>query len=113
MAKSTLLPGVSDDRVPPPVRCNARAEIRRARRNALLRDGFQLALLLSVDLLFVTWPGSHFPLVGRETSLDLLRTVNLLVVAALVVSRAFPLWSARRVASTWCRREQMRFTRVR
>lgn len=113
MANPSLLPGVSGDRVPPPIRCNARSEIRRARRSALFRDGFQLALLLSVDMLFLTWPGSHFPLLGREASLDLLRMVNLLAVAALVISRAFPRWSARRVANTWCRREQMRFTRAR
>lgn len=110
MPRPSLLPGVSGDRALPAVRCDARSEIRRARRLALVRDGLQLALVLAVDLLFITWPGAHLPLLSRESSLELLQLVNLVAVGGVVISRAMPRWAARRVASTWCRREQTRFT---
>ena len=105
-----LLPGVTTDRCPPSVVCDARAAIRKARRRALLRDVVLIALVAAVDYLFFRWPESRMPFLDRGDSLLLLRAVNVLVIADLWLMRALPKWSARRIASTWCRTERERFT---
>ena len=111
MPKDSLLPGVSTSSCPPSVVCDAHDAIRRARRRAWIRDGLQLALLFAVDSLFVHWPDSRLPFLDRGASLAFLRGVNLAIAAHLVLVRAVPRWTARRIASTWCRSERDRFLR--
>lgn len=112
MNKSTLLPGVIETDVPRPVQCDARAAIIAARRRAVVRDVLHVALLAAVDFLFVYWPESRFPFLDRGQSMAFLYATNLALGVQLWLSRVLPRWSARRIAGTWCRGEQMRFSRV-
>lgn len=111
MPKDELLPGVSTTACPPQVVCDAHTAIRGARRRAWLRDGLQLALLFAVDYLFVYWPESRMPFLDRAESLAALRGMNFAIVGHLWLVRALPKWSARRIASTWCRSEREKFLR--
>jgi hypothetical protein len=111
MPKDPLLPGVSTSACPPRVVCDAHDPVRRARRRAWLRDGAQLALLVSVDYLFVHWPESRMPFLERGASLAFLRGVNVAIFAHVWLSRAVPKWAARRIAATWCRSEREKFRR--
>jgi hypothetical protein len=106
-----LLPGVTTDCCPPRVSCDARAAIRAARRRALVRDTAQVAMLLAVDYLFLHWPESRVPLLGRASSLTFLRGMNALILGHLWLTRALPKWTARRIAATWTRNEREKFTR--
>ncbi|HYI11225.1 MAG TPA: hypothetical protein VEK57_19370 [Thermoanaerobaculia bacterium] len=106
-----LLPGVTTRSCPPRVVCDAHAAIRAAKRRAYLRDGIQITLLIAVDYLFVHWPDSRIPFLDRDSSLALLRAVNVVAVADLWLTRALPKWWARRIAGTWSRTERERFTR--
>jgi TRAP-type uncharacterized transport system fused permease subunit len=109
MPTTDLLPGVTADSCPPAVVvCDARAAIRSARRRAMLRDATQVTLLLAVDYLFIYWPESRFPFLDRGTSMTFLRSINIVAVADLWLTRALPKWWARRIASTWSRRERER-----
>ena len=111
MPKTELLPGVSTPACPPPVVCNAREAMRTARRRAMFRDGLQLALLLAVDNLFIMWHDARAPLLDRQHTLTLLQMMNGAILFHIAVARTMPRWWARRVASTWSRREQERFHR--
>ena len=111
MPTRELLPGVTTASCPPNVVCDASVEVRRARRRALTRDVIQITLLLAVDYLFVHWPDSRLPYADRALSLAVLRALNGVVIADLWLTRALPRWSARRIASTWCRSEQEKFQR--
>lgn len=111
MPKNELLPGVSTSSCPPRVVCDAHDAIKRARRRAWLRDGLQFSLVLAVDYLFVHWPESRMPFLDREASLAFLRGVNLAILGHLWLARALPKWSAKRIASTWCRSEREKFLR--
>ncbi len=111
MNRRNLLPGVTSAGVPPTVVCDARAAIARARRRAILRDALTLTLLLLVNYLFVRWPAAHVPSLDRDVSLLLVQLLNGVLLAHLWLARALPRWSARRIASTWCRNEQERFLR--
>jgi len=111
MPTRELLPGVTTSSCPPSVVCDAHAELRKARRRAMLRDGTQVALLLAVDWLFAHWPDSRLPFADRTLSLTMLRGMNVGFAAHLWLARALPRWSARRVAATWCRSERERFQR--
>lgn len=113
MPKDQLLPGVTTEECPPRVVCDAKAAIRAARRRAIIRQTLQVVLILAVDYLFIRWPESRMPFLDRAESLNLLRVVNVLVVADLWLSRALPKWSAKRIAATWSRKERERFTPVR
>ena len=108
MPTRELLPGVTSDSCPPVVVCDAKTAIRSARRRAMLRDATQVTLLLAVNYLFIRWPDSRFPFLERATSTTFLGWVNLVAVADLWLARALPKWSARRIASTWSRRERER-----
>ena len=108
MAKRTLLPGVAGDPIPPSVVFRSRTVIARARRRAAFRDVFDLLLLAFVDALFVQWPGAHVPAMDRDGSLLLLAAVNLAMVGLIWMTRVFPRWKARRVATTWCPAERTR-----
>lgn len=108
MPTRDLLPGVTADSCPPVVVCDARAAIRSARRRAMLRDATQISLLVAVDYLFMHWPDSRFPFLDRGMSLTFLRAVNVIAVADLWLTRALPKFMARRIASTWSRRERER-----
>jgi hypothetical protein len=112
MPTRELLPGVTSAACPPAVVCDARSEIKRARRRAFLRDAAQVVLLASVDYLFVQWPESRLPFLDRAESLLALRGINVLMIADVWMARALPKWSARRIASTWCRSEQERFRKA-
>jgi hypothetical protein len=112
MPTRELLPGVTTVSCPPAVVCDARREIKRARRRAMVRDGLQLVLLAGVDYLFMHWPESRLPFLNRAESLVALRGINLLIVADVWITRALPKWSARRIASTWCRSERERFRKA-
>lgn len=111
MPKNELLPGVSTSSCPPRVVCDAHDAIKRARRRAWLRDGLQFSLVLAVDSLFVHWPESRMPFLDRGASLAFLRGVNLAILGHLWLARALPKWSAKRIASTWCRSEREKFLR--
>ena len=88
--------------------CDSRRVVARARRVAMARDAAQLVLLAGVDWLFSNWPSTHIPLLGRSDSLVVLGIANLLIVAHVWLVRALPKWSTRRIAATWCAREQTR-----
>lgn len=109
MPTRELLPGVTSASCPPAVLCDAHKEIKKARRRAFIRDAAQLVMLAGVDYLFVHWPESRLPFLSRAESLVALRGINVLIVADVWIARALPRWSARRIASTWCRSEQDRF----
>ena len=108
MAKSPLLPGVTAAVPPPAVVIDAHAAIRRARFHAIVRDAFDVALLVCVDVLFLRYPHTHIPLLSREDTVGLLLLVHALFIAHAWAARAFPRWRARRVAATWCAAERMR-----
>lgn len=111
MPTRDLLPGVTSRSCPPRVACDAKAAIRKARHRALVRDAVQVTLLVAVDWLFVHWPESHVPFLGRGESMIFLRGVNALIFFDLWLSRAMPKWWAKRIASTWSRAERDRFNR--
>ena len=109
MPRAELLPGVSADTCPPRVACDARAAIRRARRRAIVQDVLQLALLAALDWLFIRWPASHVPGLDRYDSLAVVGALNGAALTWLWLARAMPRWTARRIASTWCSAERLRF----
>jgi hypothetical protein len=112
MPKPELLPGVTSAACPPDVVCDARGTIRMARRRAVMRDAAQVTLLLAVDYLFMRWPDARVPFLDRNQSLTMLEFTNAAVAAHLWWSRVLlPRWAAKRIASTWSRVEQQRFTR--
>ena len=111
MPTRELLPGVTSDSCPPEIVCNAHNEIRKARRRAIARDVAQVVMLAAVDILFVHWPESRMPFLDRAHSLTILRTINALIVADLWLTRAVPRWTAKRIASTWCKAEREKFER--
>jgi len=109
--RCTLLPGVSDAGVPPPVIIDSRAVVARARRRAIVRDVIDLSLLVSVDGLFLRWPAAHVPFLDRHDSLLVLLGLNAMLVSYVWLVRAVPRWAARRVATTWRVSERARFFR--
>ena len=112
MPKAELLPGVTTAACPPAVNCDAKAAIRSARRRAIARDIGQIALLFAVDYLFMRWPETRIPFLDRFQSLRFLEATNIAFVAHLWWARVLmPRWSAKRIATTWSRAEQQRFTR--
>ncbi len=112
MPKVELLPGVTTAACPPPVNCDAKAAIKTARRRAIARDLLQIALLAAVDYLFFRWPEMRMPFLDRHQSLKFLEATNLAVAVHLWWARIWlPRWSAKRIAATWSRAEQRRFTR--
>lgn len=111
MARHDLLPGVTVADCPPRVVFDSKRAIRRARFRATLRDGVQVILLGAVDYLFMRWPLTHIPELDRDRSVLIVATLNSLILTHVMVSRIFPRWSARRIASTWCAAERSRFFR--
>ena len=111
MSRKDLLPGVITAECPPAVVCNSRAAIRRARYRAIARDVAQVLLLVGVDYLFIEWPSTHFPMLGRRHSVEIVTAVNAASIAWLWLSRAVPRWTARRIAATWSHAERRRFER--
>ena len=109
MARRDLLPGVADDGCPPAVLVDSRRVIVRARRRAVAYDVAQLILLAGLDWLFVRWPYAHVPFADRDVTAFVVAGLNAAVVSYAVVSRMFPRWSARRIATTWCLAERARF----
>jgi len=106
--RRSLLPGVRDAGTLPAVIIDSRAVIARARRRAAVRDVLDLVLLLCVDGLFLGWPRTHVPMLGRHDSLLVLLALNAAMIAFLWLSRAMPRWRARRVAATWTAAERAR-----
>jgi hypothetical protein len=90
------------------VHCDPRPAIRRARRRALFRDVLQLLLVAGVDALLVRWPAAHVPMLTRHDSIALVVAVNVIMIGYVWLTRAFPKWSARRIASTWAPAERAR-----
>jgi hypothetical protein len=110
MARRDLLPGVNADEVCPPVVVfDSRRAITRARWRAAAGDVAQIVIMAGVDWLFVRWPYSQIPLMGRQDSVLVLAALNAIIVTHIVMTRTFPRWSARRIASTWCLSERARF----
>lgn len=109
MPRAELLPGVSTDHCLPRVACDAHAPVRRARRRAIAQDVLQLALIGSLDWFFLHWPAAHVPGLDRYDSLTLVGALNGATLAWLWLARAMPRWTARRIASTWCSAERLRF----
>lgn len=108
MPRPELLPGISQQGCPPVVACDPRPAIRRARRRALFRDISQLLLVAAVDALLIRWPAAHVPALTRFDSVALVVFVNAVMIAYVWLTRAFPKWSARRIAATWCPEERKR-----
>jgi hypothetical protein len=109
--RRSLLPGVSDVGVSPPVIIDSRVVVARARRRAIVRDVIDLSLLVSVDGLFLRWPLAHVPFLDRSDSLLVLLGLNAMLVGYMWLARAIPRWTARRVATTWRLAERARFFR--
>ncbi len=110
--RRTLLPGVSDAAVPPPVVIDSRVVVARARRRAIVRDTVDFLLLVCVDGLFLRFPGAHVPFLDRGDSLTVVVGLNVMLIAYLWLARSIPRWTARRVATTWSRAERTRFFRT-
>jgi hypothetical protein len=109
MARRKLLPGVTVDGCPPAVLTDSRRVIVRARRRATAYDIAQFILLAGIDFLFVRWPYAQVPFIGRDGSVIIIAALNALLLSHAIVSRSFPRWSARRIATTWCLAERARF----
>jgi hypothetical protein len=107
--KRPLLPGVSAAANPPAVIVQSRKVIRRARIRAILRDIFDVLLLVGVDWFFIRWPRAHVPFLDRHESVLVLLGVNAALLSYVFLARAVPRWRARRVASTWSFTERARF----
>lgn len=110
-ARRNLLPGVSPSEAAPEVVFESRRVITSARRRAIIRDVFDVLLLVGVDWLFIRWPHAHVPTLDRDQTALIVAAANALVITYIWTSRAFPRWRARRVASTWSSTEQSRFVR--
>jgi hypothetical protein len=112
MPKDELLPGVTTATCPPSVACDAKAAIAKARRRAIVRDVIQITLLVGVDYLFLYWPEMRAPFLDRPRSLKLLEATNAAIALHFFLTRMIlPRWTAKRIATTWSRAEQQRFTR--
>ena len=109
MARRDLLPGVQTDSCPPAVIADSRRTVVRARRLAVIRDTFNVLLLMGVDYSAMHWPSTHIPFVSREDSIVLLALLNAAVITQMIMTRLIARWSARRIATTWCLRERARF----
>jgi hypothetical protein len=105
-----LLPGIDPEATPRVVFVDSRSAVTRARRRAVIRDVAQLLLLAGVDWLFFHWPHSHVPMMDRGHSLLIVGALNAGMLIYMIVVRALPRWSARRVASTWSVTERARFS---
>ena len=110
--RRTLLPGVSDAGVPPPIVIDSRVVVARARRRAVGRDIVNFLLLVCVDGLFLRWPHAHVPFLDRGDSLMIVVGLNAILIACLWLARSMPRWTARRVATTWSLAERTRFFRT-
>jgi hypothetical protein len=110
MRRQDLLPGVSEAECPPVAVIESRVAILRARRRAALHDGLQLVLLAAVDYLVLRFPATHIPSFDRHDSMILLGAINGAMLGWLWLARVLPCWKARRIAATWSRREQSRFS---
>jgi hypothetical protein len=111
LARRNLLPGVSPSGAPPEIVFESRRVITSARRRAIVRDVFDLLLLVGVDWLFMRWPHAHVPTLDRDQTALIVAAANALVITYIWTSRALPRWRARRVASTWSAIEKSRFVR--
>ena len=109
MTTTDLLPGVSSDPCPPAVLTDSRRDIIRARRKATARDIAHVILLTGIDYLFLNWPATHVPLLGRENSAVVVAAANAAIITHIVISRVIPRLRARRVATTWSLAERARF----
>jgi hypothetical protein len=110
--RRTLLPGVSDAGVPPPVVIDSRVVVARARRRAVARDIVDFLLLVCVDGLFLRWPPAHVPFLDRGDSTMVVVGLNVMLIGYLWLARSIPRWTARRVATTWSLAERTRFFRA-
>jgi hypothetical protein len=110
--RRTLLPGVSDAGVPPPVVIDSRVVVARARRRAIVRDIVDFLLLVCVDGLFLRWPHAHVPFLDRGDSTMVVVGLNVMLIGYLWLARSIPRWTARRVATTWSLAERTRFFRA-
>lgn len=109
VSQSEILPGVAP-RQPIPANRDAAAAtiVRKARRQALLRDSVDASILAVVDLFFIRWPQAHIPFFDRGETMIVLALIHALIITGWVVSRRFPAWRARRIARTWAPRERAR-----
>lgn len=107
MTRSELLPGTrrDDTRL---IHCDSRDVVGRARRMAAVRDCAQLLLVVAVDLLCIRFPQTHVPFATRSGSVELVVIFNLLAFGHFALSRAWPRWQARRIASSWSLSERRR-----
>jgi len=110
--RRTLLPGVSDAGVPPPVVIDSRVVVARARRRAIVRDIVDFLLLVCVDGLFLRWPHAHVPFLDRADSTMIVVGLNAMLIGYYWLARSIPRWTARRVATTWSLAERTRFFRT-
>ncbi|MBV9494441.1 MAG: hypothetical protein JOZ54_09345 [Acidobacteria bacterium] len=88
----------------------SRVAIHRARRKAALQDVLQLVLLGGLDFLAFRFRDVHVPSLDRHDSLMLLAVLNAAIIGWLWLARVMPSWNARRIANTWSRVEQTRFS---
>jgi hypothetical protein len=107
--RKDILPGVSAGTVPPVVVLDSQRAVRNARLRAITIDALQVAMLIVVDYLFVHFPATHVPFAGRQSSVNILIAVNILMIGYVIVARSWPRLRARRIANTWAPGERSRF----
>jgi hypothetical protein len=91
--------------------CVAGAVVRKARRDALLRDSFDALILAAMDVFFVLWPDAHIPLFDRGETMVVLALIHAIIIGGWIISRRFPAWRARLIARTWRDSERVRLVR--
>lgn len=105
-----LLPGVGGPESAPPRRVfNPAENIREARRRAAVRELIDIAVLVVVDVIFLSWSAARIPYLTRDGSLWVLLGLHLLVVASWFRTRLYSRWRAGRIAGTWDDSERRRF----
>jgi hypothetical protein len=105
-----LLPGVRGREVVPPKPVfNANQQIEAARKRAAIRDGIDIAVLLIVDIFYLSWPAARIPFLSRDTTMWVLVALHALVVLSWFRSRLYAKWRASRISSTWSDGERQQF----
>lgn len=108
--RAEILPGVGGPETTPPRRVfNPEANIREARHRAAVRDLVDIAVLVVVDIIFLSWPAARIPYLTRDGSLWVLLGLHLLVVASWFRTRLYSRWRAGRISVTWDESERRRF----
>jgi hypothetical protein len=105
-----LIPGVRGrEAVPPKPVFNANVQIEAARKRAAIRDAIDIAVLVAVDIFYLSWPAARIPFLSRDTTMWVLVALHALVVLSWFRSRLYTKWRASRISSTWSDGERRQF----